>query len=251
MIQAVTFDWWNTVALTTTDQDRRLRELRIDRLLKARPGFPGRREDLLRAYDLQTAFLQESWGRNVEPRPEAQIEAFLRFAGVDGAEAALKTAVSEAFGGALLEIPPALFPHIADTLERLRGENLMVGMVSNTGRTWGRHLRQIQDRLGIGRFFDVRVFSDEVGARKPNPDIFRAALGELGLPPERVVHVGDDVDADVAGARGVGMRAVWFNARRTGHRPGYGQGPDATTARADAQIHDHAELAAILKGWRR
>jgi putative hydrolase of the HAD superfamily len=250
MIEGVTFDWWNTVALTTAVQDRRLRSLRVDRLLKRAPSFPATRGDMLRAYDRQTAALQDAWRRNVDLSPEQQVETFLRLVGVDGAEASAAEAVSEAFGGALSEIPPALFPHIRETLETLKEAGLRVGMVSNTGRTWGRHLRPIQDRLGIGRFFDVRVFSDEVGVRKPDPAIFRAALTGLGLPPERVVHVGDDVDADVAGAKRIRMRAVWFDAGRAGHRPGYGAWSDAATSQADAKIRDHVELPAILVGWR-
>src|SRR5438094_397776 len=84
-----------------------------------------------------------------------------------------------------------------------------------------------QDRLGIGRFFDARIFSDEVRIRKPEPEIFVKALAELHLPPDKVVHIGDDVDADVAGAKGHGMRAVWFNTGFWAKR---------TTDKADAPI---------------
>ncbi len=251
MIEGVTFDWWNTIALTTADQDRRLRELRIERVLTAVKGLPATTGVLLRAYDAQTTLLGESWARNVDLHPEQQIAVFLKFAGLDGGDPALARAVADAFGGALLEIPPALFPHIAETLEALERDGIAVGIVSNTGRTWGRYLRAVQDRLGIGRFFRVRVFSDEVGVRKPEPDIFEAALAGLGLPPERVVHVGDDVDADIAGAKALGMRAVWFNAGRAGHRADYGQWSDAAVGRADAEVRDHAEVPALVRGWRR
>jgi len=250
MIQGVTFDWWNTIALTTEDQDRRLRELRIERLLGAVAGLPTTRENLVWAYDHQTALLNESWSRNIDLAPEEQVQAFLRFAGLDRGDAGLAEAVANAFGGALLEIPPTLSPHVPETLETLRREGLAIGMVSNTGRTWGRYLRRIQDRLGIGRFFDVRVFSDEIGVRKPESGIFRTALERLGLPPERVAHVGDDVETDVGGAKASGMRAIWFNAGRKGHRPAFGSWTPASTDRADAEIHDLAELHAVLKGWR-
>jgi len=250
MIEGLTFDWWNTVALTTEDQDRRLRELRIQRLLKAAEGLRPMEQGLLRAYDRQTALLQASWSRNVDLRPEEQIRTFLEIAGLEPGDGRLMETVSEAFGGALLELPPALFPHVAETLEALKREGVAIGMVSNTGRTWGRYLRRVQDRLGIGRFFDVRVFSDEVGVRKPEPGIFRAALEELGLSQGRVVHVGDDVDADVAGAKALGMKAVWFNTGRPGHRSGYGRWT-ASSNLADAEVHDHAELPAIVRGWRR
>src|SRR5712692_10248764 len=212
MIEAVTFDWWDTMALTTEEQDEQLRELRIERLAKAVPDLPRTREALL--------------------------QTFLTFAGLDPGDAVLVERVSEAFGGALLEIPPALFPHVPETLEELKREGVAIGLVSNTGRTWGRYIRKVQDRFGIGRHFDVRIFSDEVGLRKPLPEIFEAALEGLGLPADRVVHVGDDIEADVIGAKDVGMRAVWFQTDRRGYRPRYRLRPEMSTDRADAVVHD-------------
>src|SRR5688500_2477881 len=235
-IEGVTFDWWNTVALTTEDQDRRLRELRIERLRRALPELSATTEDLLGAYDRHTAVLQEKWGHNLDLRPEEQIQLYLDFAGIEAATEGLVTKVAEAFGGALLEVPPKLFPHVPETLEALRMEGVGIGLVSNTGRTWGRYLRLVQDRLGIGRFFDARGFSDETGVRKPEPGIFRVALDGLGLAPERVAHVGDDLDADVSGSKALGMKAVWFNTGRMGHRPGYGLEETASGRGADAEI---------------
>src|SRR5712692_3832996 len=140
MIEAVTFDWWDTMALTTEEQDEQLRELRIERLAKAVPDLPRTREALLQAYDRQQAILEEAWARNVDPAPEDQIQTFLTFAGLDQRDAVLVERVSEAFGGALLEIPPALFPHVPETLEELEREGVAIGLVSNTGRTWGRYI---------------------------------------------------------------------------------------------------------------
>ena len=243
MIEGVTFDWWNTLAVTSPDQDRRLRDLRLERFAPAlaRLPRPPDRDALLAAYDRQTEILTEMWARGVDLHPSAQIATFLRLAGLDGHAAALTDPATEAFGGALLEIPPILFPHIPETLEWLEGEGYAVGLISNTGRTWGRYLRQVQDRLGVGDFFDARLFSDEVGVRKPEAGIFDAALSKLRLPPERVVHIGDDVTADIAGAKAHGMRAIWFNT---------GFWRDASTDKADAEMADHADLPAILRRWR-
>ena len=243
MIQGVTFDWWNTLAMTSPDHDRRLRALRIERLAPALARLPERprMEALLAAYDRQTEILEAAWARGVDLRETEQIATFLRLAGLDGSAPALANPAAEAFGGALLEMPPALFPHILETLEGLKAEGYAVGLVSNTGRTWGRYLREVQDRLGIGKYFDARVFSDEVGIRKPTAGIFEVALSMLGLPPERVVHVGDDVTADIAGAKDHGMRAIWFNT---------GFWREARTDKADAEIADHNELPPILRTWR-
>jgi putative hydrolase of the HAD superfamily len=250
MIEAVTFDWWDTMALTTEEQDGQLRKLRIERLAKAVPDLSRTREALLQAYDRQQALLEEAWARNVDPAPEEQVQAFLKFAGLDRGDAVLAERVSEAFGGALLEIPPTLFPHVSETLEELKREGVAIGLVSNTGRTWGRYIRRVQDTFGIGRFFDVRVFSDEVGVRKPLAPIFEAALEGLGLPADRVVHVGDDIEADVIGAQDVGMRAVWFQTDRRGYRPRYQRRPPGSTDRADVVVHDLAEVPRTLRKWR-
>ncbi len=54
------------------------------------------------------------------------------------------------------------------------------------------------------------------GHFKPQPEIFTAACAAVGAPPEAVLHVGDDLHQDVAGALGAGLMAVWLNrdARR-------------------------------------
>ena len=48
---------------------------------------------------------------------------------------------------------------------------------------------------------------------KPSPRIFRQGLAMLGLRAEEVVHVGDSLTADVAGAQAAGIAAVWVNRR--------------------------------------
>ncbi|HLE55263.1 MAG TPA: HAD-IA family hydrolase [Thermoplasmata archaeon] len=244
MIEGVTFDWWHTVAETPwPDWDDRMKVLRIETIQKALEGegVVVSREDLARAYERHTELLVSSWRKLVDLTAEEQVQAFLGFAGVDGYGDGLLVPVERAFGRALETSLPVLYPHLAQTLAHLRKAGYRIGLVSNTGRTWGRYLRPIQDELGIGKYFDVRVFSDEIRARKPDRRIFDRALERLHLEPEEVVHIGDDVEADVAGAKGTGMRAVWFNT---------GFWPEARTDRADAEIRDHKELPEVLARWR-
>lgn len=59
--------------------------------------------------------------------------------------------------------------------------------------------------------FDAVVVSGEVGHRKPEREIFALALRELGVAPAEALHVGDNQAADVGGARGAGLVAVWIN----------------------------------------
>jgi putative hydrolase of the HAD superfamily len=99
-------------------------------------------------------------------------------------------------------------------LESLRGRGLKLGLVSNAFDP-PELLHRDLGRMGLAERLDVAVFSSEVGRRKPDPLIFRTALDRLGVEPGNTLFVGDSLEADIAGAAGVGMRtvqAVWFRA---------------------------------------
>lgn len=57
------------------------------------------------------------------------------------------------------------------------------------------------------------VISEEVGIRKPRPEIFESVARGLELEPREILHVGDSLKADVAGAAAVGMHTVWLTRR--------------------------------------
>jgi putative hydrolase of the HAD superfamily len=76
-------------------------------------------------------------------------------------------------------------------------------------------------RLGIGHFFRFALTPAQAGAAKPAAAIFHEAARRLGVAPGAVLHVGDDPQADVAGAMAAGLRSAWLN--RAG---GPWQGPE-------------------------
>jgi epoxide hydrolase-like predicted phosphatase len=69
--------------------------------------------------------------------------------------------------------------------------------------------REEQTRYGFDELADVLVYSYEVGIEKPDRRIYLLTCDRLGVPPEEVVFL-DDLEANVAAARAVGMRAVRF-----------------------------------------
>jgi putative hydrolase of the HAD superfamily len=245
-IKGVTFDWWGTIVEIPAVRDiydERMRKIRVDRAAEALEvaGLRVHRMLLCRAYDAQTDLLLRTWNDLRDLTVEEQARAYLGFLGVGEDREDLIRTLQEAFGSAIEARLPALYPDIGETLRSLRDRGYRTGLISNTGRTGGRFLRPVQDRLGIGGSLDIRIFSDEVRVRKPDRAIFQAALDKLSLAAEEVVHVGDDVVADVAGAKSIGMRAVWFNT---------GFWKDAKADRADAEIRGHAELPRLLEKWR-
>jgi putative hydrolase of the HAD superfamily len=67
-------------------------------------------------------------------------------------------------------------------------------------------------RADVEDFFEIIIWSSDHGCIKPSPCIFRKALTHFDVEPERVAYVGDNPRRDVAGAKGVGMKAVWINS---------------------------------------
>jgi putative hydrolase of the HAD superfamily len=67
-------------------------------------------------------------------------------------------------------------------------------------------------KTDAGEYFDFAFLAEDIGASKPAPDMFHAALKSTGARPDEVLHVGDNPEHDVLGALRVGMRAVWVNA---------------------------------------
>ena len=66
-------------------------------------------------------------------------------------------------------------------------------------------------RLGLGDFFSFDYSAAKVGASKPAPDMFHAALEHAGADPEQMVHVGDHPEDDIRAAADLGIHTVWVN----------------------------------------
>jgi len=85
-------------------------------------------------------------------------------------------------------------------------ERYQLGIVSNF---YG-NLEAVCDSIGLASLFGAMVDSHCVGAQKPDPAIFRAALDNLGALPETTLFVGDSLRRDGEGARRMNMRFVWI-----------------------------------------
>ena len=92
------------------------------------------------------------------------------------------------------------YPEVVDVLEELQ-PRFQLAVVSNfDGR-----LRMILEHLGISKFFTHVFVSSEIGADKPDPEIFRCALKFIDLAPGQVLHAGDDPVRDWQAARAAGL----------------------------------------------
>ncbi|MBV8813122.1 MAG: HAD-IA family hydrolase [Verrucomicrobia bacterium] len=95
-----------------------------------------------------------------------------------------------------------LEPGALDLLSDLRVAGFRLGIISN----FDLRLRHILEHLGVLDFFEQIIISSQIGADKPSPRIFQAAIERFGVEPQEMLHVGDDKAADGDGARQAGMQ---------------------------------------------
>lgn len=157
-------------------------------------------EDLVKA-------LKESWTKIQSVRSELRDVPTSHQ--VDMVQTLLRTDVDleVPYTEAVLHEFPTLNPYTKKVLDYLNPKT-KIGLISNTGRTPGTVLRSVLERMGVLTYFDVTLFSNEVGVLKPHPDIFRQASLTLSVPLSDMLHVGDDVTADIKGAQSAGMHTV-------------------------------------------
>jgi len=106
-----------------------------------------------------------------------------------------------------------LYPEVPEVLEYFQARGYRMGVISDTSPSLELTLRQ----LGLGKYFSSYTASSLVGAGKPNPIIYNAALKSQGVEARDCLYV-DDCEEEADGARALGFTA--FHLARKGHAPG-------------------------------
>lgn len=100
------------------------------------------------------------------------------------------------------------FPDVLEVLPLLCDAGIKTGIITNSAQPmWMRDVELKAYGL-LDHFIDCRLSAADVGYLKPHPAIFQAALACLGVSANEAVFVGDNPEADIAGAQRIGMRAV-------------------------------------------
>jgi HAD superfamily hydrolase (TIGR01549 family) len=101
-------------------------------------------------------------------------------------------------------------PKVHAVLEELETTGLRMGIVSNASNA--ANVQRLVDNAELRPYFNPIVVSAEQGVRKPDPRIFDPVLQAWGLQPQRMVMIGDNLAADILGARQLGMFSIWLTA---------------------------------------
>lgn len=208
-VEAVTFDYWNTLVYEVRAHLRGRRLEAWSGLLEE-AGFAHERAQLEAVYDAAWETYVSSWRANQQFRSAQAAEQCVEQLGFD-VPPDVRAALVDAFGRAGEEAELHLADGVEPCLRSLKGAGVKLGIICDVGFTSSDVLRDHLIRQGVLPLFDHWSFSDEVGAYKPAPAIFEHALEGLGGPvPARVAHVGDLRRTDVAGALAMGMVAVRY-----------------------------------------
>jgi putative hydrolase of the HAD superfamily len=236
MIEAVTFDFWNTIATVPPGAMSAARERGVAAAC-ASHDVEVEAELLVEALRQVGLDWERSWAEGRHLHPQEAAESLVRALGVEGAA---REMVVEAFLGAGREVDLEFAPGIRECLQALRGRGLRLGIVCDVGFSGGELLRELLEAEGLLQHFSGWGFSDEVGHYKPAPQIFEAALAALGAKPERAMHVGDLRRTDIAGAAALGMRTVRYRGMND-------EGDTEDGVEADIVLGSHEELIGLIK----
>jgi len=119
--------------------------------------------------------------------------------------------LSEAYASSLFDVPPYLNPDALEVFKRLKARGMKIGLILNTGRTPGFALKRFLEINDVIEYFDVMLFSDEIGIRKPDIKIFHLVAERLNTKPREIIHVGDNLVSDIRGAKNAGFKAIHFS----------------------------------------
>jgi len=159
---------------------------------------------------------REAWNEQLLEKSRERMAGKLRdpFTIIAGMARAINPAISDEVIRAAMENRLARFDaavvRIPDETQRvlraLKAQGKLIGLIGNADVTeiaaW--------DRSPIAPLFDSVIFSCYAGWVKPEPEIYRQSLAELGVTPEEAVFVGDGACNELQGARNVGITAVMF-----------------------------------------
>jgi HAD superfamily hydrolase (TIGR01509 family) len=168
-------------------------------------------------------------GDLTEPTTAGVLDALLQEKGIHLPKDTLQVAMQAMYGVTQSNWLPET--DALPTLQLLRERGFHTGLISNAADD--DNTQALVDKGMFRPHLEYIISSAAFGMRKPHPDIFRSALEYFGASPGEAVMVGDNFEADILGAHGVGMQSIWITRRLQGVDP------------ADFEIRPNAVISAL------
>ncbi len=235
MIRAVLFDWGGTLARWAFEPA--LLERGHEAGMAALGDSAGLEPAAFTAAYVETLLPELLAERETEIDYADSVRRLLAELGIDADDEGVRRFVGaehDVWGAA-----HALEDDALETLDSLRAEGLLVGLVSNLFDPPELSRARLGE-LGVLARLDAVALSAEVGVRKPAPAIFAHALAELEVPGKQAVFVGDRRREDVGGAGALGMRTILAC---------WGAGDGGPGPEPHARAEQLADVPGIVDNW--
>lgn len=210
MITAVFFDLYGTLA---GFQPSRF-EVQSQACLKF--GIKITQEGTISGYKLADAYMAKensimpinTRGKNKRDQFFWEYEKLI----LKGSDVTISTRMAGKIWNTLKTIPYklVLFPDVIREINKIKSLGIKTALISNIDSD----SNNIVDELGLSQIFDVTITSNEIGAAKPDPVIFNAALEQTGSIPENTIHIGDQILSDIQGALNSGIKPILIDRDR-------------------------------------
>ncbi|ERJ61328.1 HAD family hydrolase [Sphingobacterium paucimobilis] len=99
-----------------------------------------------------------------------------------------------------------LFPDVSESLEKIK--TMPLGIISN-GVSADQYFKLTNN--AIASYFSIIVISEDIGAAKPDTEIFQQACDRAGLAPSQCTYIGNSYTLDYCGAKIAGLRSLWID----------------------------------------
>ncbi len=210
MIKLITIDLWDTLISDNKANERKRDLLRTDFIIKIMNLPVSYREKILDYLTgLTQIFKHPSKENEWALLPETQLLHLFKSLNVNPSSRQFEE-ILKFYTECALDSPPSLTEKdVPDTLKKLK-EKYKLALISNTGKTPGKVLRKILEKLNILSYFDMLIFSDEVKLRKPDPKIFLLPCRVFNVLPEETVHIGDSERIDFYGAKNAKVNPLLY-----------------------------------------
>jgi len=206
VIKAVFFDWFHTIALFDPPREN----LHSQALQEFGIELPWKKLSHGLLIADKDWFIEDNRSRIRDRSREEQFEVALRYEEIvlssvgTSASREILTKVIEKINQLYQGITFVLFDDVLPTMKILKERQLILGLISNATQD----MLSVYKKLGLELYLDFAVNSQEAGCNKPEAPIFLAALEKSVVEASEAIHVGDQYELDVVGARGVGIGAI-------------------------------------------
>ncbi|MBN2013340.1 HAD family hydrolase [candidate division KSB1 bacterium] len=244
IIKVITFDLWDTVFIDDSDEPKRKQAGRPPKRVERRKLVhqfinkhePISYETVCTAYDTADAAFRKVWhDQFVTWSVQARLAILFKGLGKTLPDFEMQELI-RLHEEMELEFRPDFVNGVHNAIKAL-AKKYRLAVISDAIFSPGRALRTLLEGEGLLDYFDVFVFSDEVGHSKPEPIVFETVCQKLNVEPGEIVHIGDREHNDILGPKRLGARAVLCTAA-------INRGSEHT--KADARFSDYSKLEQII-----